>query len=134
MASAAFARIKAEVLELVGRVPAGKVTTHLAIAERLDVHARQVAFLLATLKGPEAEAVPWHRSVSATGSLGAHGKVAEQQRRLVAEGVEVTKDGVELARFFVEPGKAPRSARPHPARLGEPTPYAPPKRAARRRK
>ncbi|MDX2015288.1 MAG: MGMT family protein [Myxococcaceae bacterium] len=133
MASAAFARIKAEVLELVGRVPVGKVTTHLAIAERLDVHARQVAFLLTTLKGADAEAVPWHRSVSATGSLGAHGKVAEQKRRLVAEGVEVTKDGVELERFFVDPGKAPASARPHPARLGAPTPHAAPRRAARRR-
>jgi methylated-DNA-protein-cysteine methyltransferase-like protein len=134
VASAAFARIKAEVLELVGRVPAGKVTTHLAIAERLDVHARQVAFLLTTLKGADAESVPWHRSVSATGSLGAHAKAAEQKRRLLAEGVEVTKEGVELPRFFVDPGPAPASARPHPARTGEPTPFAPPKRAVRRRR
>ncbi len=107
------------------------MTTHLAIAERLDVHARQVAFLLTTLKSPEAEAIPWHRSVSATGSLGGHGKVAEQRRRLAAEGVAVTKDGVDLSRFFVDPGKAPRSAQAHPARRGIPTRHAPPRRARR---
>ena len=125
MSSSAFARIRAEVLELIVRVPEGKVATHLAIAEVLDLAARQVAFLLMTLKGPDAETVPWHRAVSASGALGRHQKVATQRRRLEAEGIAFEDDVVDLARHFVAPGRAPETTRPHPARFGSASTKAP---------
>lgn len=137
MPSPAYARIKAEVLELVARIPAGSVTTHAQIAEVLDVAPRQVAYLLATLGLEEAAAVPWYRSVSSDGSLGGHSRVPLQRQRLEEEGITFGRDGkIESFEERVRhPGKAPASARPHPARLDPAsTPYSPPNHGQRGKK
>ena len=48
--SKAFARIRAEVIRLVGLIPSGKFTTYGSIAVHMNVMARHVAFVLSNLK------------------------------------------------------------------------------------
>jgi methylated-DNA-protein-cysteine methyltransferase-like protein len=94
--SAAFIRIKADVLGIVRDIPHGRVCTYAAIGRYLDVMARHVAYILATLTDDERLGVPWHRVVSEKGSLNKtkHGRGAEQQAMLEAEGVAVTPRGL----------------------------------------
>lgn len=88
--SAAFIRIKREVMTLVRAVPAGSVTTYGAIGECLDVTPRQVAYVLAMLSEDEAGEWPWHRVVAAGGKISTMevGSVGREQiRRLRREGL-----------------------------------------------
>ena len=100
--SANFARISAQVLDVVARIPRGSVTTFAAIGDELEVPARHVAYVLATLDDDVREAVPWHRVVAEDGGLGSRAALAEARAaRLEAEGVPVTGGKVEdlTARF-----------------------------------
>src|SRR4051794_39340841 len=86
-------QIRAQVLALVAAIPEGHVTTYGAIAQHLQVTARQVGFILASLTVEESERVPWFRVVAANGvvsstKLGAVGR--RQIERLRSEGVKVT--------------------------------------------
>ena len=97
-----YSRIKAQVLDLVGEIPAGRVTTYGALAETVGVAPRQAAFVLAN--EPEAAGVPWHRVVAAGGRLSIpdpHHK-AEHARRLRREGVPVVAGRVRnfSSRFY----------------------------------
>jgi methylated-DNA-protein-cysteine methyltransferase related protein len=85
--------VKSQVLAVVAAIPEGRVTTYGAIAQRLRVTARQVAFVLATLTVEESERLPWFRVVAANGfvsstKLGAVGR--KQIERLRADCVVVT--------------------------------------------
>lgn len=93
--SAAFIRIKADVLGIVRELPRGRVCTYAAIGRHLDVMARHVAYILATLTDDERPGVPWHRVVAEAGTLNPskHGRGAEQRAALEAEGVAVTPGG-----------------------------------------
>jgi methylated-DNA-protein-cysteine methyltransferase-like protein len=87
------ARFKAQVLAVVAAIPEGRVTTYGAIAQHLQVTARQVGFIMATLTVEESERLPWFRVVAANGvvssiKLGAVGR--RQIARLRAEGITVT--------------------------------------------
>jgi alkylated DNA nucleotide flippase Atl1 len=62
--SKAFARIRAEVIRLVGLIPPGKFTTYGSIAIHMNVVARHVAFVMSSLTEQEAAELPWHRVVS----------------------------------------------------------------------
>ncbi len=66
-----FARIKAQVLQLTAAVLPGRVCTHQSMGEHLDVMPRHVAYILSQLADHEKMVYPWHRVVSADGSLGA---------------------------------------------------------------
>ncbi|MCE3004317.1 MAG: MGMT family protein [Xanthomonadaceae bacterium] len=68
--SAAYARIKSDVLRIVAAIPRGRLVTHAAIGAHLDVVPRHVAYILATLEVAEKSALPWHRVVGAEGRLG----------------------------------------------------------------
>lgn len=112
--SAAFARIRREVLELTLQVPLGRVSTFAAFGAALDIMPRHVAYILATLPPEEEQLVPWHRLVGARGELLIGPKMAkakqidaaatekalrsrrraEWQRKLLrAEGVPVGPEG-----------------------------------------
>ena len=93
--SDAFIRIKADVLAVVRDIPRGRVCTYARIGRHLDVMARHVAYILATLADDERAGVPWHRVVAESGALNAtrNGRGSEQLARLLAEGVEVTARG-----------------------------------------
>lgn len=94
--SAAFIRIKADVLGLVRDVPCGRVCTYAAIGRHLDVMARHVAYILVTLTDDERMGVAWYRVVADSGAINRtkHGRGTEQRVALEAEGVAVTPSGL----------------------------------------
>ncbi len=69
--SAAFLRIKTDVLTITKAIPAGKVTTYHSIGDYLYVVSRHVAYILTTLKDEEKHLVPWHRVVAKGGVISA---------------------------------------------------------------
>ena len=122
--SAAYARIKGDVLRIVAAIPRGHLATHAAIGAHLDVVPRHVAYILAMLSLPEKSALPWHRVVGADGSLGAPKRGADGRPHadwLRDEGHLV--DGAALAAGFTDrlvdvaklPHGVPRQRRPPPA-------------------
>ncbi len=86
--SAAFARIKKEVLTLSQQIPLGQVSSYSLIGEILEVMPRHVAYILAMLSEQERESVPWHRVVANHGEIKttAHRWQASQMTLLEAEG------------------------------------------------
>lgn len=94
--SAAFARIRAEVIRLVALIPSGKFTTYGSIAVHMNVMARHVAMVLARLTEEESRALPWHRVVGADARVSPNMDAAlssEQRRRLEAEGLVLDARG-----------------------------------------
>jgi methylated-DNA-protein-cysteine methyltransferase related protein len=94
--SVAFARIRAEVIRLVGLIPSGRFTTYGSIAIHMNVIARHVATVLSRLTPEESATLPWHRVVSANARLSPNMDSAlsrKQRRRLKAEGLRIDKDG-----------------------------------------
>ncbi len=102
--SAAFARIKKEVLAIVEAIPSGKVSTYKAIGESLDVMPRHVAYILTTLSEVESEQYPWHRVVSDGGKITAPKLFDEQILRLNSENI-LCKNGKisDFENHFVSP-------------------------------
>jgi methylated-DNA-protein-cysteine methyltransferase-like protein len=94
--SAAFARIRAEVIRLVALIPAGKFTTYGSIAIHMNVMARHVAFVMSRLTEEEAAALPWHRVVSADARISTKMDPAlakTQRTRLKKEGLRIDAAG-----------------------------------------
>src|SRR3954469_23348087 len=90
--SQAFARIRAEVIRLVGLIPPGKFTTYGSIAIHMNVMARHVAFVMSRLTPQESTELPWHRVVSADARLSPNmdGDLSKvQRRRLKKEGLKI---------------------------------------------
>jgi methylated-DNA-protein-cysteine methyltransferase related protein len=95
----AFARIRAEVIQLVGLIPKGKFTTYGSIAVHMNVMARHVAFVMSRLTDEESASLPWHRVVSADARISQkmNPEIAEEQkRRLEKEGMKVDARGFVL--------------------------------------
>lgn len=93
--SAAFARIRRDVLAIMAAVPPGRLVTYRDVGRHLDVVPRHVAYILSTLDPGEKELVPWFRAVGDDGSLGvpkADGAGLRQEELLEAEGVRVGPD------------------------------------------
>jgi methylated-DNA-protein-cysteine methyltransferase-like protein len=67
--SAAFVRIRADVLAIVRAIPEGRVVTFKAIGAHLDVMPRHVAYILRMLTPEEKATIPWHRAVADSGVL-----------------------------------------------------------------
>jgi methylated-DNA-protein-cysteine methyltransferase related protein len=78
--STAFIQIKAGVLEIVSKIPVGKITTYGAISEHMNVMARHVAYILTTLTFEEQEELPWHRVVANKGAISASGKLTSRHQ------------------------------------------------------
>jgi methylated-DNA-protein-cysteine methyltransferase-like protein len=97
--SAAYARIRRDVLAIVAAVPRGRLVTHAAIGAHLDVMPRHVAYLLAMLEPPERATLPWHRVVGKDGALGRRAGVdgRSQAELLAAEGVAMAAGRVDAA-------------------------------------
>ncbi len=88
--------LRAEILRLVGLIPAGRFATYGTIAAHLNINPRRVAFFLARLDGEEAKSLPWHRVVAAEGRVSPNmdpSTRAEQVRRLEEEGLLVDARG-----------------------------------------
>lgn len=94
--SKAFARIRAEVIRLVGLVPEGKFTTYGSIAVHMNVMARHVAFVMSQLTEEESKRLPWHRVVGAEARISPKmdvGLARVQRERLEKEGMTVNEKG-----------------------------------------
>lgn len=94
--SLAFARIRAEVIRLVGLIPAGKFTTYGSIAMHMNVVPRQVASVLSRLTAEESASLPWHRVVGAEARISPSMAplLAQCQReRLESEGLAIDAKG-----------------------------------------
>jgi methylated-DNA-protein-cysteine methyltransferase-like protein len=82
------------VLDVVDRIPPGRVMSYGAIADYLGRGGpRQVGTVMARYGGP----VPWHRVVTANGRL-VPGHEVEARRRHVAEGTPLRGDKVDMRR------------------------------------
>jgi methylated-DNA-protein-cysteine methyltransferase related protein len=91
-----YARIKAQVLQIVVLIPAGRLLTFTQIGDWLDVPARHVAYILSKLSHDEEVRFPWFRVVPASGCvpigrMNAFGMT--QRARLLEEGVVFGQDG-----------------------------------------
>lgn len=83
------------ILECVGSIPPGRVLTYGDVAEYVGSRApRQVGRVLADDGGT----VPWHRVLRADGTFADHLR-DEQRQRLVAEGVPVIDEKVDLRAY-----------------------------------
>lgn len=96
-------------LAIVDAIPPGRVTTHRSIGEHLDVMPRHVAYILSQLDEASKRVHPWHRVVSADGSLGVQKRApdgATQAALLRAEGVPVASNSLapHLGAAFVAAG------------------------------
>jgi methylated-DNA-protein-cysteine methyltransferase related protein len=119
--SAAFVRIKEQVLLITDAIPEGRLCTFHSIGEHLDVMPRHVAYILSQLDDAAKMAHPWHRVVASDGSLGVLKRApsGETQAELLAlENVAVAKNAVmpNLESYFVPAAKLrhgiPRLSRP----------------------
>ncbi|WP_395749461.1 MGMT family protein [Prosthecobacter sp.] len=94
--SIAFARIRAEVVRLVGLIPEGRFTTYGSIAIHMNVIPRHVATVLGHLTPEESAVLPWHRVVAANARISPNmpeASARKQRRRLKAEGLKIDKEG-----------------------------------------
>ncbi len=94
--SAAYIRIKADVLRIVKAIPVGRVATFADIGCHLDVMPRHVAYILAMLSDEEKARYPWHRVVADKGRLGkpkSNSFGISQTELLHSEGICVSKGG-----------------------------------------
>ena len=87
-----------EVLALVERIPEGRVMSYGAIADALaDISGRNSARQVGTIMARHGGGVPWHRVVTTAGRT-PPGHEQEARRRLLAEGVPLKGDRVDIAR------------------------------------
>lgn len=98
-----------EVKAAIRSIPRGRVATYGQIAGLAgrERAARGVAWILHS--SSEAAGLPWHRVIGREGriSLPRGRGFEEQRKKLVAEGVAVSRDGrVDLKRYQWEPGPA----------------------------
>jgi alkylated DNA nucleotide flippase Atl1 len=85
------------VLDLVERIPPGRVMSYGAIADALaERSGRSSARLVGTIMARHGGGVPWHRVVNSAGRL-PPGHEREARARLRAEGTPLRGAGVDMA-------------------------------------
>jgi alkylated DNA nucleotide flippase Atl1 len=91
------------VLDLVERIPAGRVMSYGAIAEYLSPGFRGSARRVGTIMAQHGGSVPWHRVVTANGRT-PPGHEAKARRLLTTEGVTFRGTHVDMAAHAWYPG------------------------------
>ena len=96
-------------VEIISRIPSGKVATYGQIAVLAGNHraARQVAWILHS--SSRKHGLPWHRVVNSKGriSLPPAGGLEEQREKLEAEGIAFGINGnIDLTEFLWNVGKS----------------------------
>ena len=91
--------------ELLTRIPRGKVTTYGCLAKALGNKswARAVGNILH--ENPDGDRYPCYKVVNGKGELSlayAFGGIAEQQKRIEADGIEVTNGKIDLSIYGVD--------------------------------
>jgi len=94
--------INKKVLDLVRKIPKGKVTTYKIIAEKLNSRAyRAVGSALKNNKNPVI--IPCHRVINSDGSLGGYKGIRNNKEKsdlLRKEGIEINKGKIDLKYLF----------------------------------
>lgn len=95
--------VKAELLELLRKIPLGRVASSDGLASELGVPVSLVMTLMGQFSEDERDLVPWHRVVAKGGAIGRGPHRDQQFARLVREGVMVSPAGIvqDLARHMV---------------------------------
>ncbi len=96
---------KQELYNLLTQIPYGKVTTYGSLAEILGNKAWARAVGNALHNNPDGKKYPCYKVVNSKGELSsafAFGGLAEQQRRLEAEGIVVENGKVDLTKYLYE--------------------------------
>ncbi|MEW2381115.1 MGMT family protein [Micromonospora sp. NPDC047707] len=84
------------VLELVERIPPGRVMSYGAVADALaERSGRSSARLVGSIMARHGGGVPWHRVVTSSGRL-PPGHEREARARLLAEGTPLRGAGVDM--------------------------------------
>lgn len=100
------ARPEKRIWAVAARIPRGRVATYGQVAAEAGLPRRARFVGRALGMAPAAMKLPWHRVIGAPGRIAfPAGSEAfrEQARRLKAEGVEVVKGKISLARFRWRP-------------------------------
>ena len=97
-------KFDSRVLEIIKKVPKGKVTTYKEISRALNTKAYR-AVGQALKRNPHPIIVPCHRVVCSDGALGGYGgsgrKGVEKKSKLLRkEGVEMGNGRIELEKYF----------------------------------
>ena len=91
------------VLELVERIPEGRVMSYGAIADALaDVSGRNSARQVGTIMARHGGGVPWHRVVTSAGRM-PPGHEQEARQLLLSDGVPLNGEHVDMARAAWHP-------------------------------
>ncbi len=93
--------LRMKILELLLRIPKGKVTTYQELAKAAGSGPRAVGQVMKRNRQPDF--YPCFKVIKATGHVGEYsgpGRVREKVRRLRADGVEVRNGRVDLDRFM----------------------------------
>lgn len=91
------------VLDLVGKVPKGRVVTYSQVARALDRPGASRAVGNALAKNPRPVEIPCHRVVRSDGRVGGYGRGQERKIELLRnEEVEVDDGKVDLEKYRLE--------------------------------
>jgi len=95
-----------KVVEIIGRIPKGRVMTYGQIATLAGSHraSRQVVRILHSMS--EKYCLPWHRVINGKGQIGLRSNEAynEQRMALEAEGIEIGLNGtIDLKKYQWHP-------------------------------
>ena len=96
-----MSKFQASVLELVSRVPKGKVTTYKELARALGRPRAWRAVANALARNPHPIKIPCHRVVRSDGEVGGY-KMGKRRKAklLVQEGVEIRSGRIDLQRYM----------------------------------
>ena len=99
-------KFQASVLELVSKVPKGKVTTYKELARALGRPRAWRAVANALAKNPSSVKIPCHRVIRSDGKVGGYklGKTRKAEL-LMMEGIVIKKWKVNLQKFFIKLSK-----------------------------
>jgi len=101
-----MAKFQASVLELVSKVPKGKVTTYKELARALGKPRTWRAVANALARNPHPIKIPCHRVVRADGKVGGY-KLGGKRKveLLLGEGVMINKGKVDLKKYLIKLSK-----------------------------
>jgi len=96
-----MSKFRAHVLELVSKIPRGKVTTYKELARALGCPKACRAVGNALARNPHPRKIPCHRVVRSDGRLGGYKFSLEQKARLlIEEGIRIEKGKIDLRKFM----------------------------------
>ncbi len=96
-------KFQASVLELVSKVPKGKVTTYKELARALGRPQAWRAIANALAKNPSPMRIPCHRVIRSDGKVGGYKLGGKRKTELLfGEGVTIKKGKIDREKFFTK--------------------------------